>query len=1006
MFYCIIFFLYLHRALHKSAAKNGDLIVRSMSNTIVESNTALCESMLIDKTFTEGISFFVASLNGCFENFPEATAALKPCFPLLLKTLHNSITFLTQLLQDKGKNILSPARRSEVYIDLHNAIRVVLSGIQQFNEEITEPSAIEPILTQCWTELLENPAYADSPIDTKINCGILKVNYDRLFGDIFAAKENILKQIDLDSNINPTSVLPKGVFYAIAVINTTIERDFSDPNFFPALKVIIDRLISVGKQFTIDSCLVMAVTRALVQCSKKLLTLMRKLDHLATCDIAYLQQAMRECLSFVWINVHHSVDCVRYLSKDLLKNLLKLGQEHPTHFGEIVNETISAAKSSSTNEVQACLLLDYLSQVFTTEFVLNENPNIQQRILKNLFNDSCWAICYEQLMSKNSEIDLQKWCNRWIQPLMQVDAKEWKNDFDRLKIIRNLFERALKTKPEAAEYILADANISIEIYLFVLWIMRRSGRKIYAPELYRASGDTKVIYAKVHPSDEIRILAFRILIECHKTSSRFPVEDLNEILEFFRYNCNAQNPAIRQQINTTMKRAMIRLECGYSTAKRSPSDETTQLCEIYRTFLKNLIEFCVDWCLFEGANFGRRATGLATLLYSVETWQNILPDDGAIYSEKLWIRLQKALSDSYTVNKDLASDILLLIWKNYPHQTNIIHSLVDLKKFATIFRPYDVMTAAHYLVFCAFSKTYFENYFEAVIWCENLLDDGLAMAKKSLLQTARYNALYGLLLSMRQLLKRIDFSNISEPAEVEQWQSFFRRMIPKCKELTDVAGPVVNSSAPEGHLPNDLNDVSHYLETPNEDLSDGSQIKVTAQMILLCSWRTVREAALLLGEISLHIPVQTSSNPDGFITVNQLIQIGIHFQQLLVETKHRGAFEQSFLGFSNLCLRLWRSNEPELHSYPMKLVEKIAAIISGERTGNEPDDVLDVKKLCATRRSAGVPFMVQGVVCTESQVCSSTALTFCMKTFLNIVKTGPVEESRTHSLNILRSLFK
>lgn len=457
-------------------------------------------------------------------------------------------------------------------------------------------------------------------------------------------------------------------------------------------------------------------------------------------------------------------------------------------------------------------------------------------------------------------------------------------------------------------------------------------------------------------SDEIRILAFRILIECHKQSATFANEDLNEILEFFRFNCNVQNPAMRQQMNTTFKRAMNRIECGYCTAKRKQTEENSELCRNYEAFLRNLIEFSVDWCLFDGANFGRRSVGLTTLLYSVKTWQKILPENTTIYTDKLWIRLQTVLSDTYVNNKDVASDILLLCWKFYPNKTNLIYTLDDLKKFITTFRPYDVMTAAHYLVFSAFSETHFESYYNAILWCEAILDDGLAAAKKSLLHTARYNALYGVVLAIRQLLKRIDFSNISDNViDIANWRSFFQRIIIKSKELTDVTAPIVNNSAPEGHLPNDLNDVSHYVDIPDEENDNGSKIKVTAQMILICSWRTVRETALLLGEIALRIPILTTSNPNGLITVDQLLQMCGHFQQLLVETKHRGAFEQSFLGFQSLCLRLWRSHEPQLHLYPMKLVEKIAKVISGECSGNESDAEFDVKKLCATRRSAGIP---------------------------------------------------
>lgn len=984
-----------YRTLHKESTKNrADVIIKSLSNVIAECNNTICESLKenenAEKTKFDDLSWFIASLNGCFDNFAEASVATKLRFECLLKSIHQFIDLFIRQLQSKYHS--SPSRRSEIFIDLHNAIRFVLFGIQQFHEISESSMALEPILRQCWHELLENPAFADSPIDTKINCGILKVHYDRLIGQIFIWREKTLLQFDeIDEKnrrsitTNAVPVPAKSIFYGIAIINTMDETDLIDPDFYSALRAIVGRLIEVGKIFTIDSCLIMAVTRSLVQCSKRILFLLRKISLppsiTTTAEIDYLRAAMQECLAFVWINVHHSVDCVRYLSKDLLKNLLKLGQEQSHIFSDIVNQTIQMAKSSNTSETLICLLLDYLGQVFGTEFVLGEIPDIQQRILRNLFSDSGWAICYEHLMSKNCEIDHVEWCNRWIQPLMQVDANEWKNDFDHLKIIRNMFERALKTKPEAAEYILANPNLSIEIYLFVLWIMRRSGRKIYAPENYCVASDRNVIYAKVHPTDEIRILAFRILIECHKTSAPFTRKDFDEILEFFRYNCNDQSPSIRQQMNTTMKRAMLRIECGYSTAKRQQQQQqnpckcdqqnsAAELCKIYEQFLKDLIEFCVDFCLFDGANFGRRATGLAALLSAIDMWQKLIPENMSIYTEKLWLKLQKTLTDSYVINKDAGIAILRLCWKFYPNKMDhLIYNLDDLKKLITTFRPYDVMTAAHYLVFCGFSQIYFDSFYDVVIWCEKLLDDGLAKVKKSLLQTARYNALYGLVLTIRNLLKCINFTNFAgDETERSKWCEFFTRIIPKCKELTDVAAPVVNSSAPEGHLPNDLNDVSHYLSITNDDADEetighdgnGIQIKVTAQMILLCAWRTVRESALLLGEIALHIPILTTTTQNGFVTIDQLLCIGSHFQQLLIETKHRGAFEQSFLGFSNLCLRLWRAHEIQLHSYPMKLVQNIAAIVSGgsENLDKISELELDVKKLCATRRSAGVPFMV------------------------------------------------
>lgn len=993
------------RALQRESVISRDIVINSLLRTLTETDVNLNKSLQSDEIDINGIIQYISSLIGCFENFREAISAIELYLMPLLNTMYRIVDIFMKILQNAED--LSPAKRSKFYANLHNAIRVELFAVQQFQDKIVDANILLPILSQAWLELLDNPVFSDLPIDTKINCGILKVYYDRFFGDIFAPRDKILTQFRVNaSTVSDKTSLSKELYYGVAIINTIAEKDFADENFCTVVRIVIEHMIEIGKAFVMDSWVMIAITRGLMQFTRRTLNNLRKISSkLSDADEVHLKETSQNCLRFVWLNVHHSAENIRYAIKDLLKSLLRMGHEQYELFGHLIQESFAIAKSSNTSDTLVCILLDMLSQTIRTERILNEIIDIQERVSKNIFKDICWSNCYERLLIINSwEIDFDTWCERWITPLISIDENAWKNDFDRLKIIRNLFERALRTKPEAAEFILKKPNISVEIHLFVLWTMRKSGRKLYAPENYRASADPKVINAKFHQSDEIRILAFRILIECHKTSEKFPIEDLNEILEFFKYNCNAQNPTTRQDINSTIRRAMERIECGYLAAMKVSSLDDLELCTTYKDFLNDLIIFCIDWCLFNGANFGRRSIGMTTLLRATETWQKLLPDDHSIYSEKFWSKLQEMLSDSYVIIKDTANEILLLCHRYYSQQRNLIYNLSDLKKKITTFRPYDTMTAAHYLVFCSFSNTYFRSYYEAVIWCENILDEGLKLAKGSLMQATRHNALYGSLLSIRHLLGRVELTKITDPIEIESWRLFFHRMIPKCKELTDFAAPIVRSSAPEGHLPEDLNDVSHYSSIDNEEYLNGNQIKVTPQMILVCAWRTVRETALLLGEISLYTPVITSSEENGLITVDQLIEAGMHFQQLLAETKHRGAFEQSFLGFSNLCLRLWRSNETKLHSYPMKLVQKIAAVISGERVDDDTD--LDVKKLCATRRSAGIPFMIQGVVTTEVQVCSSAALTFCMNTFLNIAKTGVVEESRTHSLNILRALFR
>lgn len=1007
-------FRILHTTHHRK-----EQIIRCLLNSIKESNEHISHAVTANPSIYT-LNDFVNSLTGCFENFPEAIVAMERCFLDLLLTIDQIIAVYLDILKDTDK--LSPAKRSEIYIFLHNAIRAALSIVQHYQTKIEKRETLTHILEQSWDCLIQRDEFSDVPMDTKVNCGILKAFYDRIFNDIYADAEGLIagqneKPLDDVPSYEPQAI--KELCYNVAVINTIADSDFQNANFFQSINVIVARLARIAKVYTMDSCILMALSRALVQLSKKLLVLFRKFSaDLNSTQNAIAIEIAHHFLNCVWINVDHSGDSVRHQAKELLKNLLKMAYQNPNRFGFVLDDVLTIAKSAETSETLVCLLLDYLCQVFSSKRVLEEIPNLQSRILGNIFKEPSWSACYERLMLTNSsEVPLNLWCENWLRPLLRIDEFEWQSSFDRLKIIRNLFEKSLRAKPEAAEYILGHQELSLEIYLFVLWTMRKSGRKTYAPSCWKPSEDKKVVLAKVHPNDEIRILAFRILIECHKTTEIFPASDLNEILDFFRLNCNCQNPSIRQQINTSMKKALSRIEAGHTIIAKTDSDANREISENYKTFISQLIEFCGDWCLFEGANFSRRTIGLTSLLYAISTWNQLWPENDEVVRERLIKRLLKVLDDSYVSNKVLANQILCLCSKNKLKEVDVLHEKKEVARLATSIRPDESVTAAHYLEYCVSSQTHFDSVYEAVIWCEKLLDDGLATAKTSLLKAARVNPMYGLLLCIRHLLSQVDFMKTKDAEEIQGWRAFFERFIPKCVELTDVVAPIVNSSAPEGHLPNDFSNIENYIENgddagsgeENDDAADEEDVKVTPQVMLICAWRTVREVSLALGDITLRTPVIStlSHSKNGLITVDDLLNIGQHFQQLLAETKHRGAFEQAYVGFSKLCIRLWRANEPELHCRPMLWIRELMAIIA-----DEPDDAvmantkLCVTKLCATRRSAGVPFMVQALITSEFQVCSSTGLNYCMKHLIGICRNGKRTESRTHALNILRALFR
>jgi hypothetical protein len=88
---------------------------------------------------------------------------------------------------------------------------------------------------------------------------------------------------------------------------------------------------------------------------------------------------------------------------------------------------------------------------------------------------------------------------------------------------------------------------------------------------------------------------------------------------------------------------------------------------------------------------------------------------------------------------------------------------------------------------------------------------------------------------------------------------------------------------------------------------------------------------------------------------------------------------------------MWASEDEHLRHKPAQL---LSSILSAVREGAE---------LCGTRRSAGVPFLVQAIVSTEPNAASLPAT---VETLLVDACNPDSGQVRVHACNILRALFR
>ncbi|NXB75182.1 THADA protein, partial [Donacobius atricapilla] len=320
------------------------------------------------------------------------------------------------------------------------------------------------------------------------------------------------------------------------------------------------------------------------------------------------------------------------------------------------------------------------------------------------------------------------------------------------------------------------------------------------------------------------------------------------------------------------------------------------------------------------------------------------------------------------------------------------------------------------------------------------VEEEIFQAKKSLLQAAASFPMYGRVHCITAALQQLPFNNL---ALVSEWREMVSRLILMSYSLSAVVSPVVQSSSPEGLIPmdsdpesadrlqmilreiqpQDTNDyfmqtkiLKEHCEEESEKLTDQRPTKniclemrgkdrqvcdVTAQMVLVCCWRSVKEVSLLLGTLCKLLPSQTTSEPShGLITVEQVKNIGGYFKHHLLQSRHRGAFELAYAGFVQLTEMLSRCNNESLHKMP----EHWLSCVLEEIKSCDPSSTL-----CATRRSAGIPFYIQALLASEPKKSKTDLLKMTMKELISLA--APLNESlsvipQVHALNILRALYR
>uniref|UniRef100_A0A670K1I0 tRNA (32-2'-O)-methyltransferase regulator THADA n=1 Tax=Podarcis muralis TaxID=64176 RepID=A0A670K1I0_PODMU len=762
-------------------------------------------------------------------------------------------------------------------------------------------------------------------------------------------------------------------------------------------------------------------------------------------------------LDYVYAHWEHPLDAVRHQTKLIFRNILRIHQASANRpivkvdpfFSGLIDNLLSLewhvkGKYSSLGCLVECVGI---------ENILAMDRTIPAQIL-GVMSDQSFAPYASDLLETmfvnhkrhlestlegNTWID--KWHEAWVSPLLSILCDG--NPEQATYVTDYYLPKLLKCSPESLNYMIKILHTSAESNVGSCNTRGALGALMACLRTARAHGHLKFIdmmhsglvsitcikQGLVHQHDQVRIDALGLLCESHWSTEIISTEEMQLIEFFISYNLNSQSPAVRQQICSLLKKSMR-----------------------------------IHSLLFD------LFTALTVLGLIAETFpvsEGKLQELFQVAQEVSLPRLQTLLhcfASTFEEIKILAFDLLMklhpvLTYFRDPQQLQLLFQVA--MQLSTSTKPYDCVTASYLLNFLIHQKGLLktclnnhlplntfqpdedkssdlveENTLAVVKSLMVNLEGEIRQADKSLLQAATSFPMYGRVHCITAALHQLPLNNLTL---IPEWKEVVAKLILMSYELSAVVSPVVQSSSPEGLIPmdtdldsserlqlilreiqpRDTNDyfsetklfqercrldcTSEGVENICAEIRDEEQqtCDVTAQMVLVCCWRSMKEISLLLGKLCQLLPLQALPNcPDALITVKQVKEIGEYFKHHLLKSRHRGAFELAYAGFVKLTEVLSRCDDESLHGLP----EQWLCNVLEEIKSSDPSS-----KLCATRRSAGIPFYIQALLASEPKKGKTRLLKMTMKELISLVSpssTPPSTIPQVHALNILRALFK
>ncbi|XP_077992150.1 tRNA (32-2'-O)-methyltransferase regulator THADA-like [Glandiceps talaboti] len=738
-------------------------------------------------------------------------------------------------------------------------------------------------------------------------------------------------------------------------------------------------------------------------------------------------------LDYVWENWEHAIEGMRYQMKIIFENIIEIhllvvGKDCDIAMNGFIMDLFHQLMAHSWHVRSKYSFLVTMVTYLGSETILKLHPTMPSDVLEAMEEQTTAPYAselYEKLLmshkqqisdkpSKTESANQQNWQEVWLPPLLKILNSKRKSS---ALIVQYLLPRLLKNSPDCLDYIVSYLQSSQQTHLSALITCLKVAR---SQGLLRKKEDcdtdtwlgvipvSLLKQAVCHQDNQISLQALSLLCDSAKTTEVFNTVDFDLIKLFIKCNMKNQSAASRHCMMSDFKKVLLRIQEGGVVLWRQRDKEAAKTyLRQYKEFLEWLCDYSFS-SLHPDACYPKRTTalGILTLLGNIYSVGTSHDKKGGVefcftnqWSPAHLQTVLECLTDSYVGNREMAYQLLI----SAPNiAQKVIHLYSIGLELANGSKPQDSVIAANLLGLVCESGAMTTE--QVILDLLNSLQDHINTAKSSLLHAAANEPMYGLLYCIRTILKN-KHGHIATSAIKNSMETILQL----CFDAAGVVSPVVCNTSPEGYLPvNDGKDASVSLEClvfkdPVEERETKQQddtprvTTVTPQMVLVCCWVTMKEVSLLLGQLT-----QMSLDRCSLLTAQQMRNIGEFFMDLLLQARHRGAFELSYTGFEQLCSKLWRNTDKTLNKLPRQWLQTLLQEIRSA----SPDS-----QLCATRRSAGIPFAFQAILNAEPVISSERhCFREVMEQLLQLARGETITDCtftpQVHALNILCAMYR